>query len=74
MHILDAVTIRKIRTFSHLDPHVISVGLSYSMQKPSVGIAQKIDFGGRPCESWVEILGEEKNGYQAIMPLLNTDE
>lgn len=29
------------------------------MQKPSVGIAQKIDFGGRPCESWVEIPGEE---------------
>ena len=43
------------------------------MRKPSVGIAQKIDFGGLPCESWVEIPGEEI-GYQAIMPLLNTDE
>ena len=54
VHILDAVTIRKLRTFSHLDPDVISAGLSHTMRKPSVGIAQKIDFGGLPCESWVE--------------------
>ena len=73
MHILDAVTIRKLRTFSHLNPDVISAGLSHTMRKPSVGIAQKIDFGGLPCESWVEIPGEEI-GYQAIMPLLTTDE
>lgn len=43
------------------------------MWKRSLGIVEKIDFGGRPCESCVEIPGEEID-YQAIMLLLNTDE
>lgn len=43
------------------------------MRKPSVGIPQNIDCGGRPWEFWVEIPGEE-NGYQVIILLLNIDE
>ena len=76
-HNLDAVTIRKFTcsliVIAHQKVSCNSVTLSYSMWKPSVGIAQKIDFGGRPCESCVEIPGEEID-YQAIMLLLNRDE